>query len=134
VNTPLNALAKVTQLSDGSYLWLLVEMVAILALVCLVAYVLLRLLAGSPLARQRGPIQVLARQSLEPRRSVFVLSAGHRVLLVGSSEAGLNTLAELDASDLEAMGLDRSDEPDTNSFAARMAAKLAARKPKEKPQ
>lgn len=70
-----------------------------LGLVCLAAYFALKWLSrrGGPGAfGGHGPLKVLARQSLDPKRSVFVLEAANRCFLVGAADGGLSLLAELD--------------------------------------
>lgn len=75
----------------GSLAWSLVS----LGLVCVVAYVVLRLLSrrlGSP---RGGPIRVLARCAVEPRRSLALVEVGGRCLLVGIGDGPMTLLAEL---------------------------------------
>jgi flagellar biosynthetic protein FliO len=70
-----------------------------LGLVCLAAYFALKWLSrrtGPGAFGGRGPLKVLARQSLDPKRSVFVLEAANRCFLVGAADGGLSLLAELD--------------------------------------
>jgi flagellar biosynthetic protein FliO len=78
---------------------------ASLGVVCLVAWGALRLLAGRGFGRG-GPagraVRVLARCPLEPRRSVYVIEAAGRCLLVGVGEGPMTVLAELDADKLPA--------------------------------
>jgi flagellar biosynthetic protein FliO len=71
---------------------------ASLALVCVVAWGALRLLAGRGAGRASGAIRVLARCPLEPRRSVYVIEAAGRCLLVGVGDGPMAVLAELDAA------------------------------------
>ena len=47
------------------------------------------------LGRPLGPIELLARLPLEPRRSVYVVRVVDRLLIIGASEAGLVKLGEL---------------------------------------
>jgi flagellar biosynthetic protein FliO len=68
-----------------------------LGLVCLLAWVALRWLGRRGLGQGMGPIRVLARCPLEPRRSVYVIEAGGKCLLVGVGEGPMTVLAELDA-------------------------------------
>ena len=75
----------------GSLAWSLVS----LGLVCVVAYVALRLLSrrlGSP---RNGPIRVVARCAVEPRRSLALIEVGGRCLLVGIGDGPMTLLAEL---------------------------------------
>ncbi|HVU52333.1 MAG TPA: flagellar biosynthetic protein FliO [Polyangia bacterium] len=71
-----------------------------LGLVCVVAYVALKLLAGRGVGRASGAVKVLARCPLEPRRSVYVIEAAGKCLLVGVGDGPMTVLAELDAGAL----------------------------------
>src|SRR5436190_22750799 len=79
---------------------------ASLGVVCLVAWGALRLLAGRGIGRggglAGGAVRVLARCPLEPRRSVYVIEAAGRCLLVGVGDGPMTVLAELDADKLPA--------------------------------
>jgi len=78
---------------------------ASLGVVCLVAWVALRFLAGRGVGRLgagAGAVRVLAKCPLEPRRAVYVLEAAGRCLLVGVGDGPMTVLAELDASKLPA--------------------------------
>lgn len=68
-----------------------------LALVCGLAWVVLRWLSGRTGGRSDRGLQVVARCALEPRRSLYVVRAAGRILLIGSGEGGLALLTELDA-------------------------------------
>lgn len=70
-----------------------------LALIALVAWVLLR--ATQRPSKLKGPVELLARVPLEPRRTLYLVALGERCLLLGASEAGLSTLAEMAREDLE---------------------------------
>lgn len=67
-----------------------------LGLVCLVAYLCVRWLARRGVSGPRGPLRVVARCSLEPRRSIYVVEAGSRRLLIGCAEGGVSLLTELE--------------------------------------
>jgi flagellar biosynthetic protein FliO len=73
---------------------------ASLGVVCLVAWGILRLLAGRGVGRASGAIRVVARCPLEPRRSVFVIETAGRCFLVGVGDGPMALLAELDADKL----------------------------------
>ncbi len=68
-----------------------------------VALVSLRWLArrgfGPMGARGAGTLSVEGRLVLEPRRSVYIVRAGDKRLVIGVSEAGISTLAELGPDD-----------------------------------
>jgi flagellar biosynthetic protein FliO len=67
-----------------------------LGAVCLVAWFALKLLAGKGIGKGTGAIRVLARCPLEPRRSVYVIEAAGKCLLVGVGDGPMTVLAELD--------------------------------------
>jgi flagellar biosynthetic protein FliO len=86
---------------------------ASLGVVCLVAWGMLRLLAGRGVGKVSGAIRVVARCPLEPRRSVVVIETAGRCFLVGVGDGPMALLAELDADKLpkaaEAPGLRFAD-------------------------
>ena len=83
----------------ASYGDLLVTSLVVLGGVCIAAFVVVRLV-GRFLAtgRARGAhlLDVVARLPLEPRRSLYVVEAAGKTLLIGTSEMGLSMLSELD--------------------------------------
>ncbi|HVT06570.1 MAG TPA: flagellar biosynthetic protein FliO [Polyangia bacterium] len=83
----------------GGAVWL---SVVSLGVVCLVAWGALRVLAGRGVGKVSGAVKVLARCPLEPRRSVYVIEAGGRCLLVGVGDGPMTVLAELDAETVRA--------------------------------
>jgi flagellar protein FliO/FliZ len=97
-----------------------------LALVCLAAYALLRWLGSLGLGRSPvGPIRVISRCPLEPRRSVYLLEVGGRYLLVGAAEGGLGLLAELDSAEVASLGV--APQPTPRRFAEVLAGLMAKR-------
>jgi flagellar biosynthetic protein FliO len=67
-----------------------------LAVVCLLAYVALRWFSRRGVGRSEGPVRVLARCSLEPRRAVYLLQVAGRCFLVGVGDGPMSLLAEID--------------------------------------
>ncbi len=94
----------------ASYGDLLVTSLVVLGGVCLAAFVVVQL-AGRFLAtgRSRGAhlLDVVARLSLEPRRSLYIVEVAGKALLVGTSEMGLSLLAELDGGEVRARAVER---------------------------
>ena len=76
---------------------------ASLGVVCVVAYVALKLLAGRAVTKGLGSaVRVIARCPLEPRRSIYVVEAAGRCFLIGAGEGPMALLAELDPEKLPA--------------------------------
>jgi len=94
----------------ASYGDLLVTSLVVLAVVCVGAFVVVRLV-GRVLAtgRARGAhlLDVVARVPLEPRRSLYVVEVAGKTLLVGTSEMGLSVLSELDGAEVRARAVER---------------------------
>jgi flagellar biogenesis protein FliO len=78
---------------------MLLEMLLVLAAVCLLAYVALRWglerIAGLG-ATEDGPIELVARRQLGADRAISVVRIGSQTLIVGESDAGITRLGELD--------------------------------------
>jgi len=66
-----------------------------LGVVCVLAYAVLRFLARPGGGRADGPIRVLARCPLEPRRALYLVEVAGRRLLLGVGEGPMTTLADL---------------------------------------
>lgn len=83
---------------------LLLQTVVSLALVCALAYVVLNYGLGRWLKAQQAQtrhLELLASLPLGPRRNVHLVKAVDKVLVIGASEAGLQSLGELNAAALE---------------------------------
>mgnify|MGYP006300920393 CR=1 FL=1 len=97
---------------------MLIEMLLVLAAVCLLAYAVLRWGVGKLVGGDTtsdGPIEILERQPLGPDRSIVVVRIGSKTLVVGSSEAGMTRLGELDGEDLEEFLEERRDNDDNET-------------------
>jgi len=81
------------------------ESVAILLVVALVVLVVSLAARRAGLGRSLGPIELLARLPLEPRRSVYVVRVVDQLLIIGCSEAGLVKLGELPKGALPESGV-----------------------------
>ena len=69
---------------------------ASLGVVCVLAYLALRWLAGRGVGRAMGAVKILARCPLEPRRSVYLIETAGRCFLVGVGDGPMSLLAEVD--------------------------------------
>lgn len=71
-----------------------------LGVVCLIAYLCLRFLSRRGVGRASGPIKVLARCPLEPRRSLYLVETAGRCFLVGVGDGPMTMLAEVPAQEI----------------------------------
>lgn len=87
---------------SGYGLYLLQTLLA-LGAVCLLAWVGLRFLAKRVhgLGRRGRLVRVVEHLPLDQRRSLYVVEAGGRTLLLGASEAGVSLVAELGPAEAE---------------------------------
>ena len=92
-------LAATGELSAGYGAYLAQTLLALVAVSAL-AVVVLRMLRRRSGARG---LRVVARLSLEPRRSLYVIEAAGKFLLVGVGDGPMTTLAELDAAKVAAL-------------------------------
>ena len=86
----------------GGYGEMLVSSLLVLAVVCVVAWLVVRYggrwIGGARGLGAGGLMTVVARVPLEPRRSLYVVEVAGKTLLVGTSEMGLSVLSELDGA------------------------------------
>lgn len=71
-----------------------------LGLVCVLAWVVLRLLARRGVGRGRQMIEVRARCPLDAKRSLYVVEVAGRCFLIGAGDGSPSLLAELDRASL----------------------------------
>jgi flagellar protein FliO/FliZ len=96
--------------SGSSLLWMFVQTILALGFVCLLAYVVLRVVLPRLNVRTGGKsmVNVIDRTPLDQRRSLYVVEVTGRWLLIASSEGGVQLISELDAEkaeqEAEAMG------------------------------
>ncbi len=88
----------------GGYGWYLLQTLLALAAVCALAWVVLRWgvkrLYGAGSAS--GRVKVLERILLDPRRTLYLVEVGGKVLLLGAGEGPMTNLAEIDPKALPA--------------------------------
>jgi flagellar biogenesis protein FliO len=87
----------------GSYAAFLIETLLILAGVCALAWAVIRFALPKVMGARgvvgggKGVLRIVARMPLEPRKTLYVVEAAGKTLLVGVSDGGpMTTLAELD--------------------------------------
>lgn len=94
-----------TPVPQQDFTSMVLTVTVVLAIICTVAIVLIKWvfprIVRSPLTqRKNGPIRILARYALEPRVAVYVMRIGRKHVVVGSSDRGLVSLAELSETEL----------------------------------
>ena len=85
--------------------WTLVRTALVLGIVVSLIYLTLniglRKLLGIKPPTSRGLVTLLERVPLDQKRSLFLIRAGSEVLLLGGSDASLQLITKLDASEVE---------------------------------
>jgi len=87
--------------------WVVAKMVlslgAVLLLMYGLVYVLKRFVVpGAAGTHQEIPIDIIGRRALQPKKSVVVMKVAGKILVVGMTEHGMQTLAELTEEDIPA--------------------------------
>ena len=102
-----------------------------LGLVCVIAYVALKWLAGRGVGRAMGAVKVLARCPLEPRRSVYLIETAGRCFLVGVGDGPMALLAEVDGAKVLDPSASTTGERPRGTF-SEVLARVLARPPEPK--
>ena len=94
-------------MAGSGYLLDLLRTLLALGFVCVLMWLGARWLArrgfGVPQAGSGATLRVLRRVPLEPRKSLYLVAVGRRVLLIGTGDGGApSLLAELDAAHIDA--------------------------------
>jgi flagellar biogenesis protein FliO len=77
-----------------------------------------------------GPITVVARYSLEPRKSLYIVQVGTEFFLVGTSETTVQFLTSLDAGKVEsALAQSNLKPPEGSEFARLLRGLKRSQKP-----
>ena len=112
---------------------MLFETVLLLAAVCLLAYVVIRFLhrrlygpRGNGLAGH-GRLEVVDRLVVGPRRSIQVVRAGSKVLLIGVSDNQISLIDELNSEDWPAEGSDETTNAVRGAFKKTLRDVLAGK-------
>jgi flagellar biosynthetic protein FliO len=116
--------------SGRSVVWMFVQTILALGFVCLLAYVLLRVVLPRLNLANAGKsmVNVVDRTPLDQRRSLFVIEVTGRWLLIAVSEGGVQLISELDAEKAEQEAATvRSAAASTRARATLNQAGVAAR-------
>jgi flagellar protein FliO/FliZ len=91
---------------EGVFLRMVLSLGAVLGLMIGLMYLVKRfVLPGSSSLRTAVQVEVLGRRALQPKKSVFVVRVAGKVLVLGISEHGMQTLSELSEEDVETASL-----------------------------
>jgi flagellar biosynthetic protein FliO len=104
-----------------SLLWMLVQTIFMLAFICALAYIVIRLLkrfGGAPASSNL--IEVIDRVALDQRKGLYVIKVTGRYLLIGTSDNGVQLISELDAEAVEGDVQTLERQPDIMNSARAM--------------
>jgi flagellar biosynthetic protein FliO len=88
---------------ESIFLRMVLSLCAVLALMVGVMYLVKRfLVTGAGPARMPVPVELLGKRSLQPKTSIAVVRVAGKVLVLGLSEHGVQTLTELTNEELQA--------------------------------
>jgi flagellar biogenesis protein FliO len=114
----------------GSYVVeTIVMLLGVLGLAILVLFTTRRFGVGRP----HGPISLVGRLMLDARRAVYLVKVGETFYVLGSSEAGLTKLGEIDRATLGDLPQDLANQRAPQSFSQllhRLQAKAERPNPK----
>lgn len=124
------------QLADGAsdgfveiVWWDYLKVLAVLAILAAAAYALVRYVGPRvpTAASDGGPIRVLTRYPLEPRKTLYLIQVGDETLLVGSADNSLSLLRTLPPGTLDLSQFDRQKTSAPGAFLEKLR-ELQARK------
>jgi len=109
---PGGGLEDLTQPSDGfdaeeSLRRMLVALLIVVALICIVVFVLKRFMGGAPMLVDQKLGRVIGRIYLTPKAVLYLVKVGSKVLLIGTTPTAINLIAEMTGEELVAE-LDRT--------------------------
>lgn len=89
--------SNLSSTSTGS--WLLQTITAlgvVIGLIFVVRFIYLKISGQTPVRSANRLVEVLSRSAIAPRHQVVLLRLGRRILVVGETQSGMNTLANID--------------------------------------
>jgi flagellar biogenesis protein FliO len=119
----MTALLLMQQVASVGSLWGdYVKTMVILVGICALAFGALKF-AGPRLRANAGSfpgsIRVLARQTLEPRKNLYVVRAGHTTMLIATSGESVHFMTQLEHSDWPEEQIDEVESPAREPLARR---------------
>jgi flagellar biogenesis protein FliO len=111
----------------------LLQLVLVLVGVLILAYVVLRFAIPRIYGVGQwhsGPMTVVARYSLEPRKNLYIVQVGKEFFLVGTSETNVQFLTSLESAKLEvALAQSNLQTPERTDFSQLLRSWKKSRKP-----
>ena len=108
----------------GALLWSSMLVLIVIAVLAVIIVALSRRWTNGASRVGRDVIAIVARTQIEPKRSLLVVEVGGKSLLLGSSEAGLSLLTELEPGSV----LAGEAKPASGAFATMVRDALARRR------
>ena len=88
---------------EGIVIRMVLSLSAVLALMVGLLYLVKRFVVpGSATVRMPVQVEVLGRRSLQPKKSIVVVRIAGKILVLGVSDQGMQTLTELTGEELQA--------------------------------
>jgi flagellar biogenesis protein FliO len=111
----------------------LLRLVLILAGILILAFFVLRFAVPKFFGvdhLRTGPITVVARYALEPRKNIYVVQVGTEFFLVGTSETNIQFLTSLDSGKVEsALAEPKLNAPERSEFSRLLRGLRRSQKP-----
>jgi flagellar biosynthetic protein FliO len=97
---------------EGILIRMVLSLAAVLALMVGLMYLVKRfVLPGTGSLRMPVQVDVIGKRTLQPKKSVFVVRVAGKVLVLGVSDHGMQTLTELTEEELRATAPESSHAP-----------------------
>ena len=87
------------------FTWMFIKMLGLLGLVSMLALITLKFAVPRTGLMKRfkrgGRMSIIERMPLEPRKSVYLISACERYFVIGTSEHGISLISEIDKTSID---------------------------------
>lgn len=109
--------------------WDYLKVLAVLAVLAMAAFALVRYVGPRvpTTSGDGGPIRVLTRYALEPRKALYLIQVGEETLLVGSAENSLSLIRTLPPGTVDLAQFERRTQSAPGAFLQKLR-ELQARK------
>lgn len=90
--------------SDMDFTGLFIKMIALLLVIVIMGFILIRYVGHSAKLRGKGSgahFELVSWYRLEPKKTVYLLKIGGRLFAIGAAESNLNLISEIGEGDLK---------------------------------